>query len=357
MKKLLCCVLLPAVIFLNGCASGKYQFEYQDRQINTVWPKQPEPPRLRYLGVIRGELNFKKIEGSEGAARKGLNWFGQLLFGEEKPRLLYRPQSGVVDEQSHRLFVTDVGTKSLFVFDLVNGALDVWEGVDSDTAFLAPIAVCLLDKNQVFVSDADLGYVIKFDGTGESLIRIGEKELVRPTGVACDKKKKQIYVADSKTHKIHVYSALGKDLFEFGGRGAREGKLNAPTHLAFANNKLYVSDTLNARIQVFDESGKWLNSFGQRGLYVGNLPRPKGVAIDSDDHIYVVESYYDHLLIFDKAGQGLLPVGGSGKTPGHFNLPAGVWIDKNDIVYVADMFNSRIAVFQYLKDAQNTQAH
>ena len=384
MKKLFWVLVVGSIVFLGGCASSKYRFEYQDQQADIVWPQAPNVSRYRYLGVIQGDRNFKKIEGSEGIARRGVSWFGQFLFGDETPRLMHRPQSGAVDEQGQRLFITDVGSKSLFVFNLggdsekgsdnssengsENGSdsrselglsdskLDVWDGIDSETSFITPIAVCVLDENQIFVSDAELGYVIKFDAKGESLARIGEKELVRPTGLACDKEKKTIYVADSQSHKIHKFSSDGKSLLTFGQKGSAKGEFNSPTHLTFANDKLYVSDTLNARVQVLDPQGNWLSDFGKRGMYVGNLPRPKGVAVDSDQHIYVVESYYDHLIVFDEVGQVLLPIGGSGNKPGQFNLPAGVWIDKNDVVYVADMFNSRIMVFQYLKQRSQTNA-
>lgn len=349
MSKRLCFLSLLAVIFLSACASSQYKFEYQEPQVDKVWPQKPDIPRIQYLGVIRGENNFKKIEGSEGFARKGFNWFGQLIFGEEEPRNLFRPQSGAIDEQNRRMFVADAGAKSVFVFDLKQGSLDVWESVDNDTTFLTPIAVCLLDQDQVFVSDADLGFVFKFNAEGKKLDSIGENLLFRPTGLACDKKNKRFYVADSQAHKIHVFSADGQHLFEFGRKGESKGEFNSPTHLAFSKNKLFVSDTLNAQVQIFDENGKWLRSFGKRGMYVGDLPRPKGIAVDSEDHIYVIESYYDHLLIFDDVGKSLLPIGGSGDKPGQFNLPAGVWIDGNDVIYVADMFNGRIMVFQYLK--------
>ncbi|HFE38125.1 MAG TPA: 6-bladed beta-propeller [Gammaproteobacteria bacterium] len=355
MLKPLYCLALFAAIVLSGCAASKYKFEYRQQAVDVVWPPEPELPRIRYLGVIQGDGNFKKIVGSEGFGRKSINWFGQLLFGEAEPRVLHRPQGGAVDDENQRIFVADVGNRSVFVFDFKKNTLNIWEGVDSDTAFLTPIAVCLLSEKQIFVSDADLGYVAKFDADGKSILRLGEKRLSRPTGLACDKKHQKVYVADSQRHKIDVFSGNGEWLYEFGRRGSNKGEFNSPTHLGFSKGKLYVSDTLNARVQVFDEDGNWLESFGKRGMYVGDLPRPKGIAVDSEQHIYVIESYYDHLLLFDEAGRGLLAIGGSGEKPGQFNLPAGIWIDSNDVIYVADMFNRRIVVFQYIKQTQTAE--
>jgi len=342
---------LVFVVMLSACAHKQVKFEYinnkGDEKEQTVWPLAPELSRYQYLGEITGENNFTVIENSEGSLRKGFAWLGSLIFGEDVPQKLFRPQSGAFDSKRQRLYVTDVGRKKVFVFDLKNGRVDKWEGGGLEQSFKTPIAIAIWN-NAVFVTDADLGYVLKFKADGEYVGSIGETELSRPTGIAVDKVGKRFFVADSKTHQIHVFSEQGKWLKAFGGKGAADGKFNSPTHLAFANNVLHVSDTLNARIQLFTPDGQWLQSFGRRGLNVGNMPRPKGVAVDSDNNIYVVESYYDHLLMFNKNGEGLMAIGGTGNRPGQFDLPAGVWIDSEDKIYVADMFNQRIAVFQYI---------
>jgi len=342
------------VLLLVGCAQKKYTFEYQqslaekNKTAQVVWPQPPDTARYRYLGDIIGEANLKEIEGSEGSLRKGISWLGKLVFGKAEPLKIYRPQGGAFDVKNRRIFVTDVGRKQVFVFDLINNRVDVWEGGGVDVSFIAPIAVVITDTDQVLITDAELGFVLRFDSRGKYLGRFGEKRLSRPTGISYNPESKKIFVADSKTHQIQVFSEDGKWLASFGGKGAKNGKFNSPTHLAFANNVLHVSDTLNARVQLFDESGKWLHSFGERGLNVGNMPRPKGIAVDSDANIYVVESYYDHLLMFNQKGEGLMAFGGTGSAPGQFDLPAGVWVDDTDKIYIADMFNQRIAVFQYL---------
>ena len=342
---------LSLLLLISACAQKQHRFELaqqaNEKKTSLVWPMAPETPRYRYLGAIWGETNFKEIKGSEGSLRKGVNWLGSFIFGDDTPLVLYRPQSGVYDEKNKRILITDIGHKKVFVFDLAKGRLETWEG-GLNQPFITPIAIVVLKNNQVLVTDADQGFILRFDSTGKYLGSIGENKLSRPTGIAYDAKDGRLFVADSQTHQIHVFAESGKWLFAFGGKGAANGKLNSPTHLAYANGVLHVSDTLNARIQLFDKTGKWLRSFGKRGLKVGNTPRPKGIAVDSDANIYVVESYYDHLLMFDSKGQGLMAIGGTGSKPGQFDLPAGVWVDQTDKIYVADMFNQRVEVFQYL---------
>jgi DNA-binding beta-propeller fold protein YncE len=205
----------------------------------------------------------------------------------------------------------------------------------------------------LFVADAELGWVVHLDASGEPLAPVGRGQLLRPTGLARDAASGRLYVADTAAHDIKVFDAAGRLERTLGRRGSGPGEFNFPSHLAWAGGALYVSDTLNARIQVLrpDEPGVAPWALGARGLYLGNLVRPKGVAVDAEGHIYVVESYHDRLLVYDADGAFLLPVGGTGTAPGAFYLPAGAWIDAAQQVYVADMFNGRVLRFQYLVDS------
>ena len=88
--------------------------------------------------------------------------------------------------------------------------------------------------------------------------------------------------------------------------------------------------------------------FGRRGLGTGELDKPKGVAVDSDGHIYVSEGLHDVVQVFDREGRLLLVLGESGSTQGQFSLPSGVFIDRDNKLYVADSLNARVQVFQYV---------
>jgi DNA-binding beta-propeller fold protein YncE len=184
-------------------------------------------------------------------------------------------------------------------------------------------------------------------------------EFYSPAGLAIDRASGRLYVADAGRHKIRVYeSATGQFLFEFGQRGVALGEFNYPTHLFMRKGALYVSDTMNFRVQVFTPDGKPVSQLGQIGAQLGQLARPKGVAVDSDGHVYVVDAAFGNFQVFEGQGehQLLLFVGQTGGEPGQFMLPAGVYIDEQDRIYVADQYNRRVQVFQYLGDKGVSQA-
>lgn len=356
----ICLFLMIACGLLQGCATstpGVFQFEppmINGKPAELTWPskEEGEVPRYLYLGEITGEGNFKKAQ--DGGAQSVLRWLADLIQGEAQPVLLLRPQSGVVDEVG-RILITDGSRQAVCVFNLQQGRLDIWDSVGI-TRFSSPTGIALGAGGEVYVADANLGFVARLSQQGESLSIIGKGLLKRPTGVAFDSLQNHLYVADTYAHDIKVFDAEGHLLNTLGQRGEGKEEFNFPTYLALSQGELYVVDTMGARVLVIDvASGETKRIVGQRGTNVGNLVRPKGVAVDSEGNTYVVESYYDHLLVYNKRGEFLLPIGGTGREPGKFFLPSGVWIDSKDRVYVADMFNGRISVFQFLGGGQESE--
>jgi DNA-binding beta-propeller fold protein YncE len=348
-------ILVVAVSFLliSGCASTPQVLKYEvDPQTTTIWPQPPETPRYRYVGELTGEKNFVNSSAKRTFSQKMGGFFRWLvgLGGKGRyPQILQRPQSGAVDKDG-RILVTDVSRRAVMVFDPNKGELDEWKMATAEEEFRTPIAIAVGDNGTVYVTDSQLALVTQLDHKGNPIKQFGHDVLKRPTGIARDPEKKQVYVADTHAHNIKVFSDDGKLLDTIGKWGHDIGEFNSPTHLAFAHGKLYVTDTFNTRVQILDRSGKFSQQFGKRGLYVGNLIRPKGVTTDSDGNIYVIESYADYLLVYNSKGQFLLPIGGTGSGIGQFYLPAGVWSDANDRIYIADMFNGRVVVLQYLSD-------
>jgi DNA-binding beta-propeller fold protein YncE len=340
-----------SVLLLFGCATTPAEFQidrYGDpSQPPILWPDGAVKPRYRYAGQLTGEDNFVKKSGN-GGFKSVIQWITGAITGKRSPILLQRPQMGDVDEVLKRVYVSDVSRAAVFVFDEIAGKLHIWEMAGEQERFKSPIGVAAGSDGEVFVSDSELGYIVRLDKSGKPIGTIGKGQLIRPTGLARDGENGLLYVADSHAHDIKVFNDKGELHNTISKRGDYEGALNFPTHLAFADGKLYVSDTLNARVQVFSGSGSFEGTFGRRGLYVGDFTLPKGVAVDGEGNVYVIESYYDYLLVFDNKGQFLLPIGGTGSGTGSFYLPSGVWTDSRDRIYVSDMFNRRVVVFQYL---------
>jgi len=344
-------IIFACWLGLSGCAEPQREmtFELASESIaqRPTWPPAPEVPRYVYAGELTGEENFPESTPSLQGAAAAFAWLVGLGQEEHTPIVLQRPQGGTVDTEG-RIYVTDVSRRAVFVFDPGQAKLSVWGVAEEGKRFVAPIAVIAGPKDEILVTDAELGAVFRLDKEGNPLGKFGADVLKRPTGLARDPERGLIYVADTRGNDIKVFDEAGILSDFIGRRGESPGELNAPTYIAFANNRLYVTDTLNSRIQVFDRNGEVVELFGKRGLYIGNFARPKGIAVDDEGNIYVIESYYDHLLIFNHEGRFLLPIGGTGNAPGQFYLPAGVWVDKRNRIYVADMFNGRVSIFQFL---------
>jgi len=346
-------LLVLAGFLTTACAPTQRVMTFEMPQAphanRLVWPDPPAPARIVYVGDLVGESNFIS---STDDVKSGFRRFLEVLAGvgldSPPPQVLRRPQSGVTGPDG-RIYVTDVGASALFVFDEINGTMDIWSGLAKGLNFVAPTGVAIGIDGQLLVVDSELGEVFVLNSqSGELLNRFGAGVLQRPTGIVVVPEHQLIFVADTQAHDIKVFDRQGQLVDSIGQRGDGEGEFNAPVYLAYQGGKLFIGDVLNARIQVVGVEGRIFNVIGERGLYVGNLTRPKGVALDSDGNLYVVESYYDHLLVFNQQGQLLLPIGGPGFASGRFFLPSGVWVDQHDRIYVADMLNGRVSIFQYI---------
>ena len=311
-----------------------------------VWPLPPEEPRIRYVRSYHGVSDFKQ--------RKAPRWKA-LLLGEDpsdqKPSDSMIKPYGIAVSRIGRVYVTDTVARRVFVFDPEAKTVS-FLGETGTAKLTKPVGVAVDGDDHVFVADATANRVFGYDLDGRLLIAIGrEGEFDNPSGLAVDRKRNLLYVADAKKHQVLCYSTKdGSAVRTIGHRGGAPGEFNFPTNVFVdARGRLYVTDTMNFRIQVFDTEGVFINEFGTQGDTPGSLNRPKGVGVDSEGHIYVVDSSFNNFQTFDAEGQLLLFVGSVGRGPGEFFLPAGLYVDDHDLIYVADQGNARVQVFEYLK--------
>jgi sugar lactone lactonase YvrE len=75
--------------------------------------------------------------------------------------------------------------------------------------------------------------------------------------------------------------------------------------------------------------------------------RPKGIALDSEGHLYVVDGLWGKVQVFDQEGHLLYYFGNQGTDKGEFQLPSGLFIDRDDRIFVVDSYNRRVQVYRY----------
>lgn len=343
-------LLASAAWLVGGCATAPATFTWRPGPVvaeEVTWPAAPEVPRYRFEGELLGDGNYVRTAPQRSLLVRAMRAVVGLDEPEERPRVLVRPQSGMVGTDG-RVFVADAGRGGVFVFDPNGGDLAFWGQADRGAAFAAPVGIATGPGGEILVADPELHRVVRLDRAGRALGAFGEGVLQRPTGLAHDASLGLVYVADTATHTVRVFDRHYRLIRTLGGPGTEAGRFNRPTFVALHGSDLVVSDTLNARVQVLSAEGEPRRVIGRRGIYVGDMVRPKGVAVDRDGNVYVVEGYHDHLLVFDTQGRLLLPIGGAGAGPGRFFLPGGVWSDGADRIFLADVFNGRVVVFRHL---------
>jgi len=334
-------LLFACVLFVSGSVFQNTQAS-PEKTASTpwVWPLPPEQPRVQHiktfitpqdLGITKGF--FAKV------------W--EFIAGEDTADRIIAPH-GVVADDEGKVYVADWGTGRIHYFDFEKKKYDVFSKTKIGP-LRSPIGVALDDEGLLYVTDSILKRVFVFQGTKNKRV-IGDDSLLRPTGIAVNKRLKLLYVVDTLGHCVNIYDLEGKKQSSFGSNGAQEAQFNYPTHIALdATGDVYVVDSLNFRVQIFDKTGKFLSQFGSTGTSIHDFMKPKGIAIDSEGHIWVSDSFRNTIQIFDRKGRLLLIFGALGIGPGQFNVPEGMFIDNKDRLIVADSYNYRVQMFQYLK--------
>ena len=313
----------------------------------------PAPPDLlmdggRKLSFERTLASERDIRGKPGFWKKLVD----VVAGEPELKRMVRPYGVAVDSRG-RVIVTDPGLGGIHIFDVEQHKYKFLERRDkSKDSMLQPQCIALDASDNIYVTDSQAGKVFVFEPGGKykgvfGSLKGGEGYFKRPTGIAIDRETHQIYVTDTLRDRVFILDANGQVLKSFGQHGEQNGEFNLPTELMIRNGVIAVVDAMNFRIQTFDRKGEFQSAFGNAGDSDDSLFRPKGIGLDSENHIYLVEGLSSTVRVFDRAGQLLYFFGKRGRGLGEFQLPSGLFIDQNDKIYVVDSYNRRVQVFQY----------
>ncbi len=254
---------------------------------------------------------------------------------------------GVFVENPDKYWVIDQGTGT--VFRISGNKSTIPEVLRKQRkAYFSLAGLCIIKGNKLLFTESSLNKIFEISENGKKINVFNDSlKLQQPTGIAWSKKKNEVWVVETKAHRIAVLNREGSLLKYIGKRGTGPGEFNYPAFIWIDDNgDVYVVDSMNFRIQILDSEGNFITSFGKAGDASGYFARPKGVATDSHGNIYVADALYNVIQVFNRKGELLYYFGSQGHGEGQFWMPAGIFIDKNDFIYVADTYNARIQIFK-----------
>lgn len=361
------CALGAAAVMAAGCAKPAGPiFEPPETPIS--WPGPPDEPRIHYVGQLSTTADLK-------AARPLGDAIHDALFGRKPVMGMLHPFA-VESDGAGRLYVADSGGRVVHVFDLTKRRYEQWAPAPP-AGFVYPVGLARAADGRLFVADSAASLIWVFDAAGNTLDAWGQDELIRPCGMAYDDAGATLFVADAGNHQVVLFNGAGQPSARIGARGSALGLFNFPVDVVLdSRGRLYVSDSLNCRIQQFtaeragedggpaDPRGRDASTFryaprlqiGSRGDMPGYFSRPKGIAVDSEDHLYVIDAQFEAVQVYSAEGVLLMAFGREGRGPGEFWLPSGIHIDASDRLWIADTFNQRVQVFDYRAPASERAA-
>jgi sugar lactone lactonase YvrE len=206
---------------------------------------------------------------------------------------------GLAMDDNDRLFVSDPGLRHVLVFNAQHKAEDVITDSMVEPSGLAidvqnrQLYVSDIKTDQVLVYDADTFKLKRKMGTGgkeHALTTPGD--FAKPTGVAVDKEG-NLYVADTLNDRIEVFDADGGFIRTWGKNGDGPGYFARPKGVTVdSDGHIWVADGMQDRVQVFTPEGQLLISMGGHGLLPGQYQGLVSIASDNKrNRIYTSEIY------------------------------------------------------------------
>jgi DNA-binding beta-propeller fold protein YncE len=332
-------IVCGVLTLLGGCATAPKQEE-----VRLVWPPPPLKPRIEFVRSIVSDTNL----GRDTTFTEQLVNF--LAGGTRPVNRVVEPMGIAVSDDGQRLYVSDFGQLEVFIFDFGNKQ---FRKIGTEQKLARPVGIALDSDERLYVVEQEKKRVSVFGRDGKHIRFITDQSVERPAGIAIDRRRGRIYMADtghskSVEHTVKIFDMSGQLVGRLGhDRGEAPGQFLFPTYVAVDQaSNVYVTDTLNSRVQMFSPDGTYVKSFGQRGNAWGMFDKPKGVALDSFGNVYVADSGWSNVQIFNPKGQVLLFFGGRGPIPGMLKNPTAIAIDGQNQIYVADYLNHRVEQYR-----------
>jgi peptidylamidoglycolate lyase len=223
--------------------------------------------------------------------------------------------------------------------------------------FLVPHGITVDNANNVFLTDVSLQQIFKFTHDGKQIFAIGEPRVGawdathfnEPTDIAI-RQDGTFYISDGYVNsRVAYFDAKGKELYEWGQKGAGEGQFSNPHGLTFipGSTDVLVADRENSRLQLFDTKGKFKKQWtGVKDAVTTG--RVFAVAADPEGFLYVgirradYDTQHTGVLKLDRDWNIVTSIGFGQPGDPVFNSVHDLALGRDGSIYVAETRTKRV---------------
>ena len=240
--------------------------------------------------------------------------------------------------------------------DKVRPVVSVGSRGSSEGQFSNPWGVVFDSKtNNIYVADQSNNRVQVFDKDGKYSFKFGDMDgpgkMKYPLCIAIYKEK--VFVTQYQGRCVLVFDLKGNFIIQIGNTGSGEGQFNSPYGITVNeyNGDIYVCDSSTKRIQIFSENYSFKSQFGKE-----TLQSPADIQL-TRDNIYVLSYKKPFLTIFN---YNFTPVQNiiSNSISNYLNRPYCFVIDGAGNIIISDhglnsvfIFNQQGELLHSLKDS------
>ncbi len=263
-------------------------------------------------------------------------------------------------------YISDARSGSVFIYDTNRFLIGEMENLGK------PLGVAIDSQGYLLVGNNNRNSIEVYDpANGDFLASFGEGLVRMPTAITVGSNG-DIYVTDSKSHRVWVFEPSYVHVRTIGMPGRSDGQLKFPTDTATVIRddsgvpveEIFISDQGNHRIQVFDLHGNFLRTINpplalsswciESGFWCpdnpqGTFNKLQALAVeyvDSVARLHVLDSYEAGVSILDPVSGALTAYyGGYGQGTGLLRIPQDVLLTDGSEAIVTDDDSNEVEVF------------
>jgi DNA-binding beta-propeller fold protein YncE len=164
---------------------------------------------------------------------------------------------GIAVDSFGNVYVADSGNHRIQKFDSNGNFITKWGFLGCGWQLKFPAGIAVDHQGRIYVSDLGNNITLKFDSNGNFITKwgstgAGDGQFNYPTGIAVDSFG-NVYVADSGNHRIQKFDSNGNFITKWGSTGAGDGQFKSPDSIALdpTGKNVYVTDSDSHSVKVF----------------------------------------------------------------------------------------------------------